>query len=67
MGMVTSKVAADLVDRTKGPFAAVHESAPGPQETIPTGHQPGPLTLMSFVKHCGHDRDVLHARQREVD
>ena len=23
--------------------------------------------LLSFVKHRGHDRDVLHARQREVD
>jgi hypothetical protein len=22
---------------------------------------------MSFVKHCGHNRDVLHARWREVD
>ncbi len=27
----------------------------------------GQLTLMSFVKHCGHDWNVLHARQREVD
>jgi hypothetical protein len=24
-----------------------------------------PLTLMSIVKHRGHDWDVLHARQRE--
>ncbi len=23
--------------------------------------------LMSFVKHRGHDWNVLHARQREVD
>ena len=22
---------------------------------------------MSFVKHCGHGWDVLHAREREVD
>jgi homoserine O-acetyltransferase/O-succinyltransferase len=25
------------------------------------------ITLMSFVKHRGHDWNVLHARQREVD
>jgi len=25
------------------------------------------VTLMSFVKHRGHDWGVLHARQREVD
>jgi hypothetical protein len=25
------------------------------------------FSVMSFVKQCGHDRDVLHARQREVD
>jgi len=27
----------------------------------------GLLTLMSFVKRRGHDWNVLHARQREVD
>ena len=29
--------------------------------------QPGPVVLMSPVKHRTHDWDVLHARQREVD
>ena len=38
---------------------------PHPEE--PAAGPAGPLTLMSFVKHRGHDWNVLHAHQREVD
>ena len=39
----------------------------GPRRLSNADGETGLLTLMSFVKHCGHDRYVLHARQREVD
>jgi len=38
-----------------------------PDPEVPAAGPAGPLTLMSFVKHRGHDWNVLHARQRGVD
>ena len=58
LGTAQDKPTAASIAKRFSALALRRPSAPPPG---------GPLTLMSFVKHCGHDWGVLRAHQREVD